>query len=101
MTTSNRTVPEPMEYDADSFSGIGESPRAPIIVAAPAKKPDEVSPVKSSVIVHAGCIRQPSSAVSFGFYIKLDSLLFIFNLELVSWFCLKYLMIFCCKILKY
>lgn len=69
MTTRN--APEPMEYDADSFSGIGESPRAPIIVAAPAKKPDEVSPVKSSVIVHAGCIRQPSSAVSFGFYYQI------------------------------
>ncbi|GIX75673.1 hypothetical protein CDAR_406353 [Caerostris darwini] len=63
MTTNNRTPSEPMDYESESFGNrsLTESPRAPIIVA-PAGKKDEVSPVKSSVIVHAGCIRQPSSA---------------------------------------
>lgn len=73
MTTSGSRPSESTsagaDYDAsaDGFSGtrgVAESPRAPIIVAAPGKKQEDVSPVKSSVIVHAGCIRQPSSAVS-------------------------------------
>ncbi|KAG8192530.1 hypothetical protein JTE90_015165 [Oedothorax gibbosus] len=67
MTTNNRSASasDQMDFESDGFSSgipLVESPRAPIIVAAPAKKADEVSPVKSSVIVHAGCIRQPSSA---------------------------------------
>ncbi|GFU25773.1 e3 ubiquitin-protein ligase UBR5 [Nephila pilipes] len=64
MTTNNRVPSESIEFESESFGNrsLSESPRAPIIVAPPGKKSDEISPVKSSVIVHAGCIRQPSSA---------------------------------------
>ncbi|GBL96595.1 E3 ubiquitin-protein ligase UBR5 [Araneus ventricosus] len=63
MTTNNRIPSESLDYESESFGNksLSESPRAPIIVAPPGKK-EEISPVKSSVIVHAGCIRQPSSA---------------------------------------
>lgn len=66
MTTNNR-ISDPNEFDSDMFvaSSLSETSRAPIIVAAPCKKFEGVSPVKSSVIVHAGCIRQSASAVSF------------------------------------
>lgn len=66
MTTNNRTSSDSNEFDSEMFANrsLTETSRAPIIVAAPCKKYEGVSPVKSSVIVHAGCIRQPASAVS-------------------------------------
>lgn len=66
MTANNRTS-DSNEFDSDMFvsRSLAETSRAPIIVAAPCKKYEGVSPVKSSVIVHAGCIRQSSSAVSY------------------------------------
>lgn len=66
MTTNNRSS-DPNEFDSDMFvaRSLSETSRAPIIVAAPCKKYEGVSPVKSSVIVHAGCIRQSASAVSY------------------------------------
>lgn len=65
MTTNNRSS-DSNEFEPDIFlnRSISETSRAPIIVAAPCKKYEGVSPVKSSVIVHAGCIRQPTSTVS-------------------------------------
>lgn len=67
MTTNNRAPSDSNEYDPDIFvnRALSETSRAPIIVTAPCKKYEGVSPVKSSVIVHAGCIRQPTSVSLF------------------------------------
>ncbi|XP_035208848.1 E3 ubiquitin-protein ligase UBR5-like isoform X3 [Stegodyphus dumicola] len=64
MTTNNRSACKTPDYDAENFVNqvLSEPSRAPIIVTAPCKKFDSVSPVKSSVIVHAGCIRQSASS---------------------------------------
>ncbi|XP_071034360.1 E3 ubiquitin-protein ligase UBR5 isoform X5 [Parasteatoda tepidariorum] len=63
MTANDRISTDAVEFESDGFVGrsLSEPSRAPIIVAGPCKKADGPSPVKSSVIVHAGCIRQPSS----------------------------------------
>lgn len=84
MTTNNRTSSDSNEYDSEMFANrsLSETSRAPIIVAAPCKKYEGVSPVKSSVIVHAGCIRQPASAVSnFFFYICVVSTLYLIIID--------------------
>ncbi|XP_054724980.1 E3 ubiquitin-protein ligase UBR5-like isoform X2 [Uloborus diversus] len=64
MTASSRVPSESMDYDPENFvnRSLSETSRAPIIVAAPCKKIESVSPVKSSVIVHAGSCRQSASA---------------------------------------